>query len=146
VCLHCVEMQLDLVSAHHEELSHIVLPYRLLHTPLSIHATLQIQFPDIGGLWYLLTLVSPYAGIYYWQNASRKDKAQVSSIYIMLRAYTYSTKKTLFAVSLCCNCSIYLQGRRHHIVVACSVHQIGAHCAVKSSYNVRAYCLVIAQS
>ncbi|CAN0071596.1 unnamed protein product, partial [Ectocarpus fasciculatus] len=38
---------------------------------------LQIQFPTIGNYWFLLTLLSPYAGVYYWQNGSRNDKAQV---------------------------------------------------------------------
>eukprot|EP00903_Cladosiphon_okamuranus_P006366 g6235.t1 len=38
---------------------------------------LQIQFPAIGNYWFLLTLLSPYAGVYYWQNGSRNDKAQV---------------------------------------------------------------------
>mmetsp|Transcript_19436 Transcript_19436/g.28803 ORF Transcript_19436/g.28803 Transcript_19436/m.28803 type:complete len:265 (+) Transcript_19436:27-821(+) len=38
---------------------------------------LQIQFPEVGNLWYFLTLISPYAGVYYWNNASRKEKAQV---------------------------------------------------------------------
>lgn len=31
---------------------------------------LQIQFPAIGGLWYLMCLGSPYAGVYYWSNAA----------------------------------------------------------------------------
>ncbi|CAM9892500.1 unnamed protein product [Discosporangium mesarthrocarpum] len=38
---------------------------------------LQIQFPAVGNYWFLLTLLSPYAGVYYWQNASRNDKAKV---------------------------------------------------------------------
>ncbi|CAM9849083.1 unnamed protein product [Ascophyllum nodosum] len=38
---------------------------------------LQIQFPAIGNYWFLLTLLSPYAGVYYWQNASRSEKAKV---------------------------------------------------------------------
>jgi hypothetical protein len=38
---------------------------------------LQIQFPDPGAYWYLITLISPYAGIYYWQNANRQEKARV---------------------------------------------------------------------
>lgn len=38
---------------------------------------LQIQFPAIGNYWFLLTLLSPYAGVYYWQNGSRNDKAKV---------------------------------------------------------------------
>ncbi|CAM9140420.1 unnamed protein product, partial [Chrysoparadoxa australica] len=38
---------------------------------------LQIQFPDIGNYWYLLTALSPYAGIYYWQNATREERAKV---------------------------------------------------------------------
>ncbi|CAM9981085.1 unnamed protein product, partial [Phaeothamnion confervicola] len=38
---------------------------------------LQIQFPDVGAYWYAITLLSPYAGVYYWQNASRQDRASV---------------------------------------------------------------------
>ncbi|KAG5177103.1 CPLD51 protein required for cyt b6 assembly [Tribonema minus] len=43
----------------------------------TLSLVLQIQFPDFGTYWYLLTLLSPYAGVYYWNNAQRKDKAQV---------------------------------------------------------------------
>ena len=38
---------------------------------------LSILFPDIGAKAYLLTLLSPYAGIYYWNNAQREDKVKV---------------------------------------------------------------------
>lgn len=43
----------------------------------TLSLVLQIQFPDVGALWYALPLVSPYAGLYYWNNASRIEKAQV---------------------------------------------------------------------
>ena len=34
--------------------------------------------PDlIGNKAYLLTLLSPYAGIYYWRNAQRTDEVQI---------------------------------------------------------------------
>ena len=38
---------------------------------------LSILLPDIGAKAYLLTLLSPYAGIYYWNNAQREDKVKV---------------------------------------------------------------------
>jgi hypothetical protein len=34
---------------------------------------LSIVLPDIGAKAYLITLLSPYAGIYYWKNAQRED-------------------------------------------------------------------------
>lgn len=39
---------------------------------------LSILFPDIGAKAYLVTLLSPYAGIYYWNNAQREDKVKVN--------------------------------------------------------------------
>lgn len=38
---------------------------------------LSILFPDVGNYSYLITLLSPYAGIYYWNNAQRIDEVQV---------------------------------------------------------------------
>eukprot|EP00640_Fibrocapsa_japonica_P002551 CAMPEP_0113935456 /NCGR_PEP_ID=MMETSP1339-20121228/2596_1 /TAXON_ID=94617 /ORGANISM="Fibrocapsa japonica" /LENGTH=254 /DNA_ID=CAMNT_0000937609 /DNA_START=192 /DNA_END=957 /DNA_ORIENTATION=- /assembly_acc=CAM_ASM_000762 len=43
----------------------------------SLALVLQIQFQDIGEKWFLITLLSPYAGIYYWKNGSRVDEAKV---------------------------------------------------------------------
>lgn len=39
----------------------------------SMALVLSILLPDVGGKAYLITLVSPYAGIYYWNNAQRED-------------------------------------------------------------------------
>jgi Cofactor assembly of complex C subunit B len=50
---------------------------------LSLALVLQIQFNDlvIPGLgqpnWFLLALVSPYAGIYYWRSGDRVDEYSV---------------------------------------------------------------------
>jgi hypothetical protein len=38
---------------------------------------ISILFPDIGNYAYLITLLSPYAGIYYWNNAQRIEEVQV---------------------------------------------------------------------
>lgn len=43
----------------------------------SLGLVLSIQFPSIGNYWYALALLSPYAGIYYWQNASKENEAAV---------------------------------------------------------------------
>ena len=34
-------------------------------------------FPELGAKAYLITLLSPYAGIYYWNNAQRIDEVKV---------------------------------------------------------------------
>ncbi|CAK9235232.1 unnamed protein product [Sphagnum troendelagicum] len=41
---------------------------------------LSIAVPDIGEKWYLLTIFSPLAGVYYWTRASRKEQIQVKII------------------------------------------------------------------
>lgn len=43
----------------------------------SLALVLQIQLPAIGSYWFLITLLSPYAGIYYWQNASQDNEFKV---------------------------------------------------------------------
>merc|ERR1711862_597808 len=49
----------------------------------SLALVLQIQFqnltlPGIGAPnWFLLTLASPYAGIYYWKSGDRVDEIKV---------------------------------------------------------------------
>lgn len=44
----------------------------------SLGLVLQTISPDlIGGKAYLLTLLSPYAGFYYWKNAQRTDEVQI---------------------------------------------------------------------
>mmetsp|Transcript_29238 Transcript_29238/g.94329 ORF Transcript_29238/g.94329 Transcript_29238/m.94329 type:complete len:268 (+) Transcript_29238:18-821(+) len=43
----------------------------------SLALVLQVQFPAIGSAWFLLTLTSPYAGVYYWQNAQNDNEFKV---------------------------------------------------------------------
>ena len=43
----------------------------------SLGLVLSILFPDVGGKAYLITLLSPYAGLYYWNNAQREDKVTI---------------------------------------------------------------------
>uniref|UniRef100_A0A7S3NJ09 Calcium uniporter protein n=1 Tax=Aureoumbra lagunensis TaxID=44058 RepID=A0A7S3NJ09_9STRA len=43
----------------------------------SLALVLQVQFPAIGSYWFLMTLISPYAGIYYWQNAQNDNEFKV---------------------------------------------------------------------
>ena len=43
----------------------------------SLALVLQIQFPAIGSYWFLLCLTSPYAGLYYWQNASSDNEFKI---------------------------------------------------------------------
>jgi hypothetical protein len=43
----------------------------------SFSLVLSILWQDLGNKAYLLTLLSPYAGIYYWNNAQRIDEVSV---------------------------------------------------------------------
>jgi hypothetical protein len=43
----------------------------------SLALVLSIQFQDIGQKWFYMTLLSPYAGFYYWNRAAREDEARV---------------------------------------------------------------------
>ena len=43
----------------------------------SFGLVLSILLPDVGAKSYLITLLSPYAGIYYWNNAQREDVVKV---------------------------------------------------------------------
>lgn len=43
----------------------------------SLALVLQIQVPQIGSYWFTMTLISPYAGIYYWQNAANENEFKV---------------------------------------------------------------------
>jgi len=43
----------------------------------SIGLVLSILLPDLGSKAYILTLLSPYAGIYYWNNAQRVDEVVI---------------------------------------------------------------------
>eukprot|EP00963_Diacronema_lutheri_P007609 scaffold659_cov318-Pavlova_lutheri.AAC.10 len=47
---------------------------------LSTGLVLSIWLPWGGNYWYLITLVSPYAGVYYLQNANRSEKVQVKLV------------------------------------------------------------------
>ena len=43
----------------------------------SLGLVLSILLPDVGGNAYFLCLLSPYAGIYYWNNAQREETIKV---------------------------------------------------------------------
>lgn len=43
----------------------------------SLSLVLQIQVPQVGAYWWLMCLGSPYAGVYYWQNAQQDDEIRV---------------------------------------------------------------------
>ncbi|KAL3640403.1 Protein COFACTOR ASSEMBLY OF COMPLEX C SUBUNIT B ccb1, chloroplastic [Castilleja foliolosa] len=43
----------------------------------SVALVLTITYPDIGNNWFLLTVLSPLAGVYYWTKASRKEEIKV---------------------------------------------------------------------
>lgn len=43
----------------------------------SLGLVLSVLFPDIGAKAYAITLLSPYAGIYYWNNAQRVDEVAI---------------------------------------------------------------------
>lgn len=43
----------------------------------SVGLVLSILLPDVGSKAYLLTLLSPYAGIFYWRNANRVDEVSI---------------------------------------------------------------------
>ena len=42
----------------------------------SIALVLSVQFPGIGNYWYLLTVISPLAGWYYWSRANREEEVR----------------------------------------------------------------------
>ncbi|MCO5556005.1 hypothetical protein L7F22_009549 [Adiantum nelumboides] len=46
----------------------------------SIALVLTITVPDVGDKWYLLSALSPLAGVYYWARASRKEQIKVKMI------------------------------------------------------------------
>lgn len=41
---------------------------------------LSIQFPDVGSWWYAMTIVSPLAGYYYFQNGNREEEVKVKMV------------------------------------------------------------------
>ncbi|XP_058737642.1 protein COFACTOR ASSEMBLY OF COMPLEX C SUBUNIT B CCB1, chloroplastic [Vicia villosa] len=46
----------------------------------SVSLVLTITVPDVGNNWFLLTILSPLAGAYYWTRASRKEQIKVKLI------------------------------------------------------------------
>lgn len=46
----------------------------------SVALVLTITFPDVGNNWFWLTILSPLAGAYYWNRASRKEQIKVKMI------------------------------------------------------------------
>ncbi|KAG8373768.1 hypothetical protein BUALT_Bualt11G0059500 [Buddleja alternifolia] len=46
----------------------------------SVALVLTITYPDVGSNWFLLTVLSPLAGAYYWKKASRKEQIKVKMI------------------------------------------------------------------
>lgn len=43
----------------------------------SLALVVSIVLPDLGSKAYAITLLSPYAGIYYWNNAQRIDEVTI---------------------------------------------------------------------
>jgi len=43
----------------------------------SLALVLSIQFQEIGQNFFWMTLLAPYAGVYYWKNADREETAEV---------------------------------------------------------------------
>ncbi|GAV82804.1 DUF3529 domain-containing protein [Cephalotus follicularis] len=43
----------------------------------SVALVLTITVPDFGNKWFLITILSPLAGAYYWKRASRKEQIKV---------------------------------------------------------------------
>ncbi|XP_010528128.1 PREDICTED: protein COFACTOR ASSEMBLY OF COMPLEX C SUBUNIT B CCB1, chloroplastic [Tarenaya hassleriana] len=43
----------------------------------SVALVLTITVPDVGNNWFIITLLSPLAGAYYWTKASRKEQIEV---------------------------------------------------------------------
>lgn len=43
----------------------------------SFALVVSILLPDVGSKAYFITLLSPYAGIYYWNNAQRVDEVAI---------------------------------------------------------------------
>lgn len=43
----------------------------------SLALVLSILIPDIGSYFYAMVLLSPYAGIFYWNNAQREDVVKI---------------------------------------------------------------------
>lgn len=46
----------------------------------SVALVLTITVPDFGNNWFLITILSPLAGAYYWKRASRKEEIKVKMV------------------------------------------------------------------
>jgi len=46
----------------------------------SLALVLSIQFQEIGSNFFYITLLAPYAGLYYWRNADRDESAKVKLV------------------------------------------------------------------
>ncbi|KAK7380716.1 hypothetical protein VNO78_33231 [Psophocarpus tetragonolobus] len=46
----------------------------------SVALVLTITVPDFGNNWFWITILSPLAGVYYWNRASRKEQIKVKII------------------------------------------------------------------
>jgi hypothetical protein len=44
---------------------------------------LSIAAPFGGNNWYYMTLLSPLAGLYYWQRGTRQEEVQASSLALL---------------------------------------------------------------
>ena len=47
---------------------------------------LSIAVPFGGSKWYLLTGLSPLAGVYYWQRGTRQEEIQVNSFAVCVES------------------------------------------------------------
>lgn len=63
---------------------------------------LSIAVPFGGSKWYLLTGLSPLAGVYYWQRGTRQEEIQVK---IMSFVWSHQSHPVLrFSTALTCPC------------------------------------------
>jgi len=46
----------------------------------SLALVLSITIPAVGDNWYWTTLLSPLAGVYYWENASKKEVVKAKMV------------------------------------------------------------------
>ena len=53
----------------------------------SFALVMSILYQDIGDKWYLITLLSPFAGVYYWGNAARKEEVEKPNLDLYLELY-----------------------------------------------------------
>lgn len=51
---------------------------------------LSIAVPFGGAKWYLLTALSPLAGVYYWQRGTRQEEIQACARCFQLMPFVHS--------------------------------------------------------